>query len=220
MSCLPGNFEPYFWDHIVLQLSQQYPTIRHSLVAFSAMYEDHEQQDKQPSFTNSEHALRQYNKAVRSRLDYHSSDEQDMHVGLVSCLIFVWIELLQGNLDTGFQHLNSGLKILRDLRRRQRRKGIEERNYQEDVEDVYGSLDRSFTRLRIQAALHGSRTSDFTTSATRDLEVIDAIPDVFDDYCVSRTALDDELNAIFVRHKTFGRLSLILKSLRALACFI
>src|SRR6266536_6710913 len=26
---LPGNFEPYFWDHLVLQFSHQDPTIRH-----------------------------------------------------------------------------------------------------------------------------------------------------------------------------------------------
>ena len=42
MSSMPGNFEPYFWDHLVLQFSHCDPTIRYSLIALSAIYEEHE----------------------------------------------------------------------------------------------------------------------------------------------------------------------------------
>ncbi|KAE8449056.1 hypothetical protein EG329_008644 [Mollisiaceae sp. DMI_Dod_QoI] len=201
MADMPGNFEPYFWDRIVLQFSHRYPTILQSLIALSAIYEEHERGSRDPMRASSElmyddYALQQYNKAVKDLLEYLASDEQDPRVALTACLIFVWIEFLQHNLNSGFQHLNCGLKILRDVRivtSPQHNAWIQDR----DAEDILGSLDRSFTRLRIQAAVHGSQGSDFTTSTTRELETLEPIPLSFSNIFESRNALDNELNAIF-----------------------
>lgn len=202
MSRMPGNFEPYFWDHIVLQFSHQYPTIERCLIALSAMYEEMESEDRDALHSSStmgvrpihHSTLQQYNKAVRQLVEYLSSEDQDPRVALASCLIFVWIEFLQNSLDAGFQHLNCGLKILRDLRQSLEQKG---QLLIRDTEDIYGSLERSFTRLRIQAAIHGSQTSDFTTSTTRDMDVVTPILHPFSNVFESRIYLDNELNAIF-----------------------
>jgi hypothetical protein len=198
MSELPGNFEPYFWDHIVLQFSHRYPTILQALIALSAVYEEHDQLVQGPIGISSEngYALQQYNKAVNNLVEYLASENQDARVALTACLIFVWIEFLQDNIPSGFQHLNCGLKILCDLRLAtnvQDKAGIWDR----DTEDIFGSLDRSFTRLRIQAAVHGSTKSDFTTSTTRELEVLEPIPQSFSSVFEARNILDKELNAIF-----------------------
>ncbi|KUJ13788.1 uncharacterized protein LY89DRAFT_672072 [Mollisia scopiformis] len=188
MSEMPGNFEPYFWDHIVLQFSHKYPTILQALVALSAIYEEHEQGTPGPvSKSADSYALQQYNKAVKDLMGYLGSEGQDMKVALTACLIFVWIEFLQDDLNSGFQHLSCGLKILRDCI------GIQDR----DSEDIFGSLDRSFTRLRIQAAVHGAQESQFTTTTTRELEILEPIPHSFSNVFESRNVLDKELNAIF-----------------------
>ena len=194
MSDMPGNFEPYFWDHIVLQFSHRYPTILQALVALSAIYEEHDhRRGWEPMRIRSEdYALQQYSKAVKDLMHYLASENQDPRVALTSCLIFVWIEFMQDNLTSGFQHLNAGLKILRDLKF-----GVESRIQEKDSEDIFGSLDRSFTRLRIQAAVHGAQNSKFTTSNTRELEVLEPIPASFSNIFESRNALDKELNAIF-----------------------
>lgn len=196
MSGLPGNFEPYFWNHIVLQLSHGNPAVLQAVITLSAMHEQHDPCAQDPSRTalGNGFALQQYNKAVKSLIQYLALEEQDPRIALTACLIFVWIEILQDNMSTAFQHLNSGLKILRDVRTVA---GTKVTPLYRDAEDIVGSLDRSFTRLRIQAAIHGAIESDFTTSTTRELEVIEPGPRTFFDIFESRNALDKEFNAIF-----------------------
>ncbi|TVY80565.1 Beauvericin cluster-specific repressor BEA4 [Lachnellula suecica] len=198
LSSMPGNFEPYFWDNVVLKFSHLYPIVQQSLIALSAIYEEHENSDRmlKGSAISNQYVLQQYTKAVRNLVDYLSSDDQDPTVTLISCLMFVWIEFLQKNLDSGFQHLNSGLKILQDLRK-SARLGVSPNGGCRDKEDIFGSLNRSFTRLRVQAAIHGSPSADFTTTSTRDMETVGSIPQSFSTIFECRICLDNEFNAIF-----------------------
>jgi hypothetical protein len=114
MSDMPGNFEPFFWDHIILQFSHSYPTVQQSLFALSAIYEENDRDNQNPvkttaALTKDPHALNQYNKAVR-HLAEDLSKQQDLRVTLILCLIFFWVEILQNNLDSAFKHLDGGLK--------------------------------------------------------------------------------------------------------------
>ena len=68
-----------------------------------------------------------------------------------------------------------------------------------DTYDVYGALDRSFTRLSIQVVLHGSRTPDLTAAPVKTaLFTTDLIPSSFANIFESRMWLDDELHSIWV----------------------
>ncbi|TVY13592.1 Transcriptional regulatory protein moc3 [Lachnellula arida] len=42
LSSMPGNFEPYLWDNLVLQFCHVYPAVQQSLIALGAIYEEHE----------------------------------------------------------------------------------------------------------------------------------------------------------------------------------
>ena len=42
MADTPGNFEPAFWETLVLRFSHNFPTVKQSLVALSCMYEEYE----------------------------------------------------------------------------------------------------------------------------------------------------------------------------------
>ncbi|TVY51006.1 Beauvericin cluster-specific repressor BEA4 [Lachnellula cervina] len=198
LSSMPGNFEPYLWDNLVLQFCHVYPAVQQSLIALGAIYEEHERRGTAltTSTPADENVLKQYNVAVKGLVDYLSSTNQDPRVALISCLMFVWIEFLQRNLDAGFRHLNSGLKILQNLRGSQIPGKISHVN-DENKEDIYGALNRSFTRLRVQAAMHGSTSAGLTTSSTRVLEAVGLIPRSFLNIYEARICLDNEYNAIF-----------------------
>ncbi|TVY40877.1 putative transcriptional regulatory protein [Lachnellula subtilissima] len=198
LSSMPGNFEPYLWDNLVLQFCHVYPAVQQSLIALGAIYEEHERHGMAltTSTPTDENVLKQYNIAVKGLVDYLSSANQDPRVALISCLMFVWIEFLQRNLDSGFRHLNSGLKILQDLRVSQIPGKTSPVN-DEGKEDIYGALNRSFTRLRVQAAMHGSTSAGLTTSTTRALEAVGLIPRSFSNIYEARICLDNEYNAIF-----------------------
>lgn len=194
---LPGNFEPYFWNSVMLQFSHEYPTVQQSLVALSAIYESRsEGRGGGNQWQRHEHALRQYNKAVKTLVDYMSSRDQDPRVALISCLMFVWVELLQKNIEAGFQHLYSGMRILTSLRDSGTLKKKDSNEVERD--DIYGSLSRSFTRLRIQVSIHGSTTDELAASCplTDDSRYI-PIPHTFTSIFESRICLDANFKIIF-----------------------
>ncbi|KAH7317769.1 hypothetical protein BKA65DRAFT_515167 [Rhexocercosporidium sp. MPI-PUGE-AT-0058] len=190
----PGNFEPYFWERIVLQLSHKYPPVKQSLLALSAIYEEHERNSGKVESSIARYsavALQQYSKAVRELAAYLATGEQDTTVALISCLIFVWIEFLQGDLETGIRHLKSGLRIISGQTSSQLVP------LSQEVKDINASLDRSFARLQIQAEIHGGFPVDFPkltkTSAKHSAPVPRSFNNIFD----AREWLDSELIASF-----------------------
>ncbi|RDL37040.1 uncharacterized protein BP5553_04473 [Venustampulla echinocandica] len=197
-SDMPGNFEPYFWNNVVLKFSHIYPTVQHSLIALSAVYEEHDGRKTRGlngTRPTNEYALQQYNKAVKALVNYISLNDHDPRVALISCLMFVWIEFLQENLDPGFQHLSGGLKILQHIKCSRQLGSSASSHF--DAEDIYGSLERSFTRLKVQAAIHGSPSNNIPASSAGCIETILPIPDAFSNIFEARVCLDNEYNTMF-----------------------
>lgn len=89
------------------------------------------------------YVLQQYAKALRHLADSLLAGQADPRVTLVSCLIFVWIEFLQNNLESGFKHSQSERQILKDLQERRQESGSAS-PYSHDFENLYGLPDRSF----------------------------------------------------------------------------
>ncbi|KAG9228119.1 hypothetical protein BJ875DRAFT_435886 [Amylocarpus encephaloides] len=194
-SAMAGNFEPYFWDNIVFQFSHIYPTVHQSLLALSAIYEERKMTGGISRRTpiTSANALHHYTKAVETLVQYLSSDNQDPRATLISCLLFVWVELLQRNVDAGFQHLYSGLNILADLRA----SGKVGNGKELELGDIYESLSRSFTRLRIQASIHGSTTDELAKTCPVTTDIVKPIPPSFSNVFEARICLDNDFKAIF-----------------------
>ncbi|CAG8975714.1 hypothetical protein HYALB_00009121 [Hymenoscyphus albidus] len=162
-SQLPGNFEPYFWDDVMLQFSHSYPSIQQSLIALSAIYV-YRGETKGCSLVQSQrrqHALQQYNIAVRTLK----------------------------NIEASVKHLDSGMRILTSLKESGTLKILDSNEVERD--DIYGSLSRSFTRLRIQVSIHGSTTDDFAASCPLTDGLKHApIPHTFSSIFESRISLD------------------------------
>lgn len=190
----PGTFEPYFWGHLVLQFSHQEPAIRACLVALSAIYEERVSSGAglRRSARRSPYALQQYVKAIQHFTTAVSSKEADVRVVLVMCLIFIWTDMLQDNLSSAFQHLECGLQVLTGA------SVNPTRTLSLDVEDIYGSLVRSFTRITTQAAVHGRVVlADSPSTFPKILGPKPNIPENFYSVSESRVYLDNEMNTIF-----------------------
>jgi hypothetical protein len=193
MSQLPGNFEPYFWDRMVLQFSHHDTVIRHSLVALSAIYEERELTTQAPNQIEpcGAYPSMQYMRAVKQLTEAISSPRVDVRIVLVSCLIFVWIDLLRDNFLSAFKHLECGLKILDDIA------STTGRTINSDFEDITGSLTRSFMRLGAQASLHGNGSATSPSSFPKMLGIHTEIPRSFSSVFESRNYFDNEINAVF-----------------------
>lgn len=137
-------------------------------------------------------------KALRHLADSLMTGQADPRVTLISCLIFIWIEFLQNNLESGFRHSESGLQILRNLSAGKQNEVM--RLDGSNFEDIYGSLDRSFKRLSIQVTIHGRVSSSNLnrTTLTDPWEMEDTIPPVFNNLFEARNYMDGMLNSVFV----------------------
>jgi hypothetical protein len=144
------------------------------------------------------YVLEQYMKALRHLADSLMTGQADPRVTLISCLIFIWIEFLQNNLESGFRHSESGLQILRNLSAGKQNEVM--RLDGSNFEDIYGSLDRSFKRLSIQVTIHGRVSSSNLnrTTLTDPWEMEDTIPPVFNNLFEARNYMDGMLNSVFV----------------------
>ncbi|EWG55777.1 hypothetical protein FVEG_13727 [Fusarium verticillioides 7600] len=118
LSQLTSFFPDEFWGISVLQVAQYEPSISHALVSFSAYHE---------AFTNgipgykSPFALKHYNLSIK---ELHASHSSLSHVHLVSCLVFICIEILQGHTETAIRLFKHGHHMVSQFRQATGQNGI------------------------------------------------------------------------------------------------
>ncbi|KAH7354523.1 hypothetical protein B0T11DRAFT_246245, partial [Plectosphaerella cucumerina] len=160
---ISGYFESEFWDRLVLQISYTEPAVRHALLGLSSLCETYESQgfkddqDKRVQF-----ALQHYNKAVGLLANSLSARQPRLEVVLASCLIFVWFEFMRNDLDAGLRHFKGGLMILDSFRQPNKPDTSSSQMIDE-------SLLRSFSRLKIHAAIYGSPSFEFVTEGDESI---------------------------------------------------
>jgi hypothetical protein len=103
---------------MVLQVSDSQTPVRSAVIAFSSLHESFERgilysPGGIPSDGNHLHALRKYNIAVQQTAQLlNLKDPNSCRVVLVSCLLFVCLELLQNNYARAIDHLIAGLRMI------------------------------------------------------------------------------------------------------------
>ncbi|KAF1976401.1 hypothetical protein BU23DRAFT_47639 [Bimuria novae-zelandiae CBS 107.79] len=153
------SFDKDFWTQSCLQMAQSEASVRHALIAIG--YLNRSQTGTLKSARSSlaatcgqETFLTHYNKAIKSVAERILEPSYAPEVGLVSCLIFVGIEILRGNYDTAMLHYNNGLRILKTLRENQRRS----RSKRLGSELIEKSLVPLFHRLLTTGIMYGVPT--------------------------------------------------------------
>lgn len=114
-----GRFESSHLESIILQLSLNETSVRHAIVAVGAMHRS--RRGRCPSLQidsciepASSFSVNQYVQSLndlRKRLN-GPRDFECEHVALVTCLLFICFEMLQGNRPGAVAHLRMGLRIL------------------------------------------------------------------------------------------------------------
>jgi hypothetical protein len=114
---LPGSFICSFWNTLLFQASLNEPAVLHAVLALSSVHKggiinaDGNIPNNQEQFT-----LQHYIKSI-GHLQRHFSiqDKASSRVALITCIIFVCLELLRGHFKTSQIHLQNGLKILEEM---------------------------------------------------------------------------------------------------------
>jgi hypothetical protein len=101
-------------------MSQSEPTVHNAVIALSYLIKTEPGNLKHARAVaktdNPRTLLLHYNKAVRCLVDRMNDSSYSFEVGLVTCLLFVCIELVRGDYFAAFSHFQSGLKIIAERR--------------------------------------------------------------------------------------------------------
>ncbi|KAJ5144070.1 uncharacterized protein N7515_002857 [Penicillium bovifimosum] len=124
-SSVGGGLDLDFWRTIVPQVCRDEPAVWDAIIAISALFETSKQgldafsqRKKGPDSLSQSHqdALGWYSRsvsAVRQRIERGSVD---IFVGLISCVLFICIEAVQGNAEGALQLYRQGVQLILTMR--------------------------------------------------------------------------------------------------------
>ncbi|PYH92252.1 hypothetical protein BO71DRAFT_400668 [Aspergillus ellipticus CBS 707.79] len=175
---LSGFFPSDFWNQFLPQLSHRNPAVRHAVAAVGALHQCQLQgrliSPSTPRSTeNHEFILQQYNKAIRQFLQ-QMGNPADMKIDmmLIQCVLFICLEMLNGNTKQAMDHVQGGLQIL--SRQLQDQQIAAQRSFDRD-------LFQFFYRQNIQLSYFGRRLMPFMDTASKDFPVLPPNENVFFD---------------------------------------
>lgn len=167
--CISGDFDAVFWRSVVLQVAQTEPAVRHAVLSVSTLHEGLTQgtivQSTDGCPTQS-FALQQYNKAIARLLDQMNNPLTKPLASLLTCVLFVCIEFLQGKDKESLIHLEQGRQLLTRL---------DERYNGPEMECILRHVVPLYTRLSLTSFLFGGTPVPLPDS----LKSRGEIPDTF-----------------------------------------
>ncbi len=131
---LSGYFDVDFWGILLPRVGYFEPPVQHAMIALRSLYEYSKCKDGYPNLMQQRYALIQYNKAIRALKSYNMEDPKTLEITMLTCLLFVCLELLRGNPEQALNHLDNGLSILRNSQRaRERTSSLNQQHKQASI---------------------------------------------------------------------------------------
>lgn len=170
--CISGDFDAAFWRVTVLQICQTEPAVRHAVLAVSSLHEglgtgtimpfrDGRLGQSMQSF-----ALQQYNRAITRLLDQMNNPLTKPLASLLTCVLFVCIEYMQGKDKESLIHLEQGRQLLARL---------DQRSSEPEMDCIVRHIVPLYTRLSLTSFLFGGSPIPIPDSLKSLME----IPDTF-----------------------------------------
>ncbi|KAL4879185.1 hypothetical protein BJY04DRAFT_208764 [Aspergillus karnatakaensis] len=166
ISKLSQPFGSHFWSSIVTQLSMTEPAVVHGCIALASAYESFIPKDGLESVASTvppgAFMLRQYNRAIRAlTTELSSGNPVSLRTAVVSCVLFICLEILRGDLNAMQAHFSSGIKLLRQLQNGDRKVALMDSAVlvKHNAEVLDDHLVDVFTRLNLHFLMlgHGSQ---------------------------------------------------------------
>ncbi|KAL1843505.1 hypothetical protein VTJ49DRAFT_1376 [Mycothermus thermophilus] len=179
--CLSGDLDGAFWRVLVLQVCQTEPAVRHAVLAVSSLHESMVANQGAPKAEDrNSFALYQYNRAIACLLDQMRTVDARPLVPLMTCVLFVCIELMQSKDRESLLHLEQGRQILNQLGRRGIARTPETNLIKQHLVPMY-------TRLSLTTLMFGGEPVEMPAP----LKILTEIPFVFETIDQVRYALYD-----------------------------
>jgi len=193
---LSGYFTNCFWGQLIVQASMAEPSLRHALIALGSLHEEFT--NKRLTYSTQDHsfAMWQHTQAIRQLRKLLAEGRHAPVTALMSCLLFVCFDSIRGAFSSAIVHLQSGMRIIRDIKIKATTCS------REDEYLVENTIAPIFIRLSSQAIMYmDTRSSSIRMSFSRDLKMIigdkTPIPESFDTLEATRLALEINVEEVF-----------------------
>ncbi|PYH67875.1 Zn(II)2Cys6 transcription factor [Aspergillus vadensis CBS 113365] len=151
---LSGVFESDLWMRHLPQLSECEPVVRHATAAVSAAHERALVLQRNPlspaerRAANDRFIIFHYNEAIRHLRTYLVLQNPRIDLLVITCFLFVCLEMLNGNHQQALDHLEAGLKIVQSVIGKLQPLGSK-------LGGTYLELWKLSLRLNVQLAMNG-----------------------------------------------------------------
>jgi hypothetical protein len=181
---------------LILQASSVDSSLRHAVIAIGSLHEEFANNRlsyyKGQDARGVEFAVNQYAKAIGHLRNSLSSGKHGPMMALMSCILFVCFDSLRGHFDSAMVHLQSGLKILRDISAR----------CPDESHMIISQIVPLFKRLSLQAILYIDTRSTperrvFVASLADISFREEEIPEVFESLSQARHCLNQSVDGLF-----------------------
>lgn len=153
-----------------MQISQSEPAVRHAVLAVSSLHEG--LMTATVGGATQSFALQQYNKSIAHLLDQMNNSLVNPLASLLTCVLFVCIEFLQGKDKESLIHLEQGRQLLTRL---------EQRPNNPEMGCIVRYIVPQYTRLSLTSFLFGASPvpiPDFLTTQREFPDTFEAIDDL------------------------------------------
>jgi hypothetical protein len=181
-----GLFPSKFWSSLLPQASYCEPAVRHALLALTSAHKHEQLSILGRLATEEQFTLQAYCRAISHLKPHFSlSNNASLRVTLITCILFVWLEIVQRHYVTAISHFSSGLKLIEQYERS--RGTIGTNGFLDNLESD-DLIAQMFSRLSLQVNLLGYSSSYHALIGS--WQQSDVLPDRFLSTKEARTHLD------------------------------
>ena len=121
---LSGSLDSSFWSRLVLQVGDSEPAVRLAIMAVGSLFEHVQYQESEPPTKDSrtivtgrryQFAIQCYNKAIAALMKRLEQQDSSEEVALLTCILFICVEFLQGNEAEALALCVKGSKVLHSM---------------------------------------------------------------------------------------------------------
>ncbi|KIW00832.1 uncharacterized protein PV09_07592 [Verruconis gallopava] len=154
---LTGAFLSEFWTSFLLQVCYSEPPVWHGVLALTSAHKKELLQLPGVAPVDELFTLKAYSKAIRClEPHFHDQTVSSRRVTLITCILFVCLELIQKHYAAAVSHLSSGLKLIEQFEH-----DLDGDGFRAVVNDYTSQLIyEAFLKLSLQVALLGYRNFD------------------------------------------------------------
>ncbi|KAJ6035647.1 uncharacterized protein N7446_010408 [Penicillium canescens] len=124
---LSGGMDIDFWTGVAPQICRTEPAVWDAIIAISALFEypeqcldftflRHKQKDAHLLKQSQKEALVWYSRSISSIHSQIERGSADPYIALISCVLFICVETIQGRMEEALQLLRQGMSLILDLR--------------------------------------------------------------------------------------------------------